>query len=70
MIFQKTSYRGDKPQAREDHKKKKKLFIPQLSCLQTEGRIKVTLKRHDQIFFPLCTLEIRFELIRGKKCLL
>ena len=69
MIFQKTSYRRDKPQAREDHKKKK-IFIPQLSRLQTEGRIKVTLKRHDQIFFPLRTLEIRFELIRGKKCLL
>lgn len=68
MIFQKTSYRGDKPQAREDHKKKK--FIPQISRLQTDGRIKVTLKRHGQIFFPLCTLEIRFELIRGKKCLL
>ena len=49
MIFQKTSYRGDKPQGGKITKAK--LFIAQLSHLQTEGRIKVTLKKHNQIFF-------------------
>lgn len=49
MIFQKTSYR--EISHRGGKITKAKLFIAQLSHLQTAGRIKVTLEKHNQIFF-------------------